>query len=343
MQRLERILIAIDCRGALDTPALRCGVELARRSGARLDLVLFDHHPLIDATADLVPPTQMMASKSDYLDRHRNWLADRIEILSGEGLQIAGEIRWTPALHEALIDRVLEYRPDLVIRDVGHNPASGNLHLSSADWKTLRLCPAPLLIMPPNMPVLPERIIAAVDTAKGGGAKGGTPLNDLIAEQALRLGLYADAEVGLAHVFPYEPLGDRIGQRLQDAYDDMRAIDRQNFDDYAQRLRIPEQKCHLLSGPPGNALAHLAERGLVDLLVIGTVYRNSLERFFLGSTAEYLLGLMPCSLLVIKPSDFKTELQRHIDLEALRRRQSLLQTERVYAVGESEFESQKVA
>lgn len=324
MTRLERILVVVD-RGMRTTPALRRGAELARRASAALQLCLFDHQPLIDATADIVHPDVMKLAKAQFLGERARWLAQEAGTLNDQGLRVDHEVRWAPLLHKALIDRVLQHRPDLVVKDLGQDHDAHQL-FSPADWKTVRFCPAPLMLVRPQSAPLPRRILAAVDTS--GDAEVRAPLNDAVVRAAQQLALFSEAAVHLVHAFPFRPPPPHSGDPragLDSTYESMRRADTERFRSYAARHQFADDRQHLLSGDPAPTIADFAERMGFDLLVAGSLYRTAFDRFFLGSTTEALLARARCDVLVVKPPQFLEELRRHMDLDALRKRQALLQ------------------
>ncbi len=325
MKRLERILVVVD-RGMRTTPALRRGIELARRASASLQLCLFDHHPLIDATADIVHPEVMKLAKAQFIGERMRWLSQEAAALAGQKLRVDCEVRWAPLLHKALLDRVLEHRPHLVIKDLGQETAQTSL-FTPADWKALRFCPAPMMLVRPQSAPLPQRILATVDTSGDNTAR--KPLNDSVLTTALQLGLFSGAAVHLAHAFPFRPLkadySQELGKDMESVYADMRKSDAERFQAFAAGHQIPADRQHLLAGDPASTLADFAARQSFDLLVTGSVYRSAFDRFFLGSTAEALLAQASGDMLVVKPSHFLDELAQHVDIPAIRERQARMQ------------------
>ncbi len=65
-------------------------------------------------------------------------------------------------------------------------------------------------------------------------------------------------------------------------------------------------KVHFLIEPPDFAIMNYIEQHDIDLLVMGTVGRAGISGFITGNTAERLLPRIPCSLLAVKPPDFKS-------------------------------------
>ncbi|HEX7451222.1 MAG TPA: universal stress protein [Polyangiaceae bacterium] len=58
---------------------------------------------------------------------------------------------------------------------------------------------------------------------------------------------------------------------------------------------------HIRADDPGHQIAQLASEVAADLLVIGTHDRHGLPRLLLGSVAETVGRLAPCSVLVVRP------------------------------------------
>jgi nucleotide-binding universal stress UspA family protein len=54
------------------------------------------------------------------------------------------------------------------------------------------------------------------------------------------------------------------------------------------------------------AIVKLVKRKEIDLLVMGTVCRTGVAGFFIGNTAEKVLGEVNCSVLTVKPEGFVT-------------------------------------
>ena len=75
----------------------------------------------------------------------------------------------------------------------------------------------------------------------------------------------------------------------------------------SQRENLPEEKTILLEGPVTRTLTDYCEEEGADLLVVGTVRRNTVERLLLGATAEGLLTRAGCDVMVVKPDDFESD------------------------------------
>jgi nucleotide-binding universal stress UspA family protein len=63
----------------------------------------------------------------------------------------------------------------------------------------------------------------------------------------------------------------------------------------------------ILHGPPSRQLAQFAESVSAEMIVTGTRGLTGLSRILLGSTAEHLLRVAPCQVLVVKPHSYDLE------------------------------------
>ena len=57
---------------------------------------------------------------------------------------------------------------------------------------------------------------------------------------------------------------------------------------------------------PDFAILECVEDHNIDLVVMGTIGRAGIAGFLTGNTAERLLPQITCSLLAVKPADFKS-------------------------------------
>lgn len=315
MSQYQRILVIAD-PALRRTPALERARRLARTTGAEIHLCLFDYHAGI-AAVGAVSQEVMALAKAGFLREREEWLEDEARQLTAEGLRVQTDIVWGKPLYEKVIAKTAEVRPDLVIKDVHLEPALRRLLYTPLDWQLMRLCPLPLLLVNPQAHPLPRRVIAAVDTAVIG--EEAEALNDAVVQGALQLALQCNASLHLAHAFDglsstamADPHGD--GLLISEAYESLRTMHRERFDAFAHRHGVADERKHFLDGPAADALAGLADVSEADVVAIGTVFRQGLERLILGSTAERILEHLHCDVLVIKPADFIHLLARHMDI-----------------------------
>lgn len=316
MSHYENILVVLGPERHLSA-AVHRGTELARRGNAKLHLVLFDHHPLIDSAAEMVGTEVAALARREFFRERSQWLNEQASALSQKGLRVECDLIWAPVPHEAVLGKILEVNPDLVIVDVpldSHKPP--RLHPTPLIWKLLRLCPAALMLVQSDAKLVPHRLLAAVDVSPG--ATGHETLNKRIVQGAQDLAQLCQAGVDVVSAFTYIPLqGEAIGF-APEIYDLADQTHSEAFKAFLGQTDIGADHGHRLIGEPASAIAQCTHELNSDLLVIGAAYHSAWDRLLLGTTAETLLRHIGCDVLALKPNGFLEELARHIDLNELR-------------------------
>jgi nucleotide-binding universal stress UspA family protein len=88
-------------------------------------------------------------------------------------------------------------------------------------------------------------------------------------------------------------------QRTKDRVEALIAPDAALTPSSIERINV-----YLTTGNPAHRVAALAQAIDAELIVCGTHGRTGLRRLLLGSVAEEIVRIAPCSVLVIRPHDF---------------------------------------
>lgn len=288
------------------TPALQRAFDLAQRSGAPVHVLLEAFDPLIERAAAEVDRAAAEFARERYLAERRAWVDALVDHWRADGLRATGEVLWSPSAYRTIVHRAVDLEPQLVVKDDA--PATGvrRALFAMLDWKLVRYCPAPLMLVHPASQHLPQRILAAVDTAASDDA-----MNARILEAARRLGRQCRAAVHVAHAFALPP-GERPS--LGTLYERIRDDDAAAFGAFAAAQGIPAARRHFLTGPAAPALGRLARALDVDLLVLGSAHRPALDRLFVGSTASVLVRDLARDVLLVKPEGFADEVAERLAL-----------------------------
>lgn len=312
------ILVAVD-PAMRPTAATRRALEIARRAKAKIHLCMPVFDARIDAAAELVHPEVERLAREQFIETRLRWLAAWCPELVEQGIEASCEVIWAKAAHEALLARVIEMSPDLVVKDLVRESFLRRWSVvRSAESRLARLCPAPLMLVQEDAQALPARIGVAVDPSHPHARP--TELDDAVVQAAVPLAMLANAPLELMHVFPHRRGYEGRTTPLDAKIEDLRREDADAFAAFAARYSVPADRRSLLSGEPAEELLRHAEDKRLGLLVIGSQYLTAVDRFLLGSTAESLITQAPCDLLLIRPRGFRDELARHQDLDALRER-----------------------
>ncbi len=313
MSQYRKILLIADPT-LPTTPAFQRAVALATATGAELHLCVFDYSSAIAAVAVVSEKVSELA-KWGFVEQRERWLREQAVVLSATGLHVETQMIWGTPVHECIIENVAALAPDLVLKDIHHEPLLKRVLFTPLDWQLLRLCPAPLLMVSAAAHSLPQRVIAAVDTARQDQAA--EDLNDVIVHAALQLAIQCDATLHLAQAFdeviPAMPAELGATEGFIEACAQLRESNHKSFDAFATRHSVPAEQRHFLSGQAVSVLTGLARKSRTDVLVMGSTTRTGLVRIVMGSTAERILGDLRCDVLVVKPAGFMADLARHFD------------------------------
>jgi universal stress protein E len=151
-------------------------------------------------------------------------------------------------------------------------------------------------------------ILAATDLSSTGAA---------VVRLAADLAGAQGSELHVLHSleYPYEKVlqQSESGPAEIDSYRTKARMDAQQR--LAAQLAIPEiaalsqpPQIHLEESLAEDAILEAINKYQIELLVMGTLARKGIAGFFLGNTAERLLPQIPCSLIAIKPPDFRSSI-----------------------------------
>ena len=223
-----------------------------------------------------------------------------------------------------IIREVLRSGHDLVIKAPLKTAWLDRL-IGSDDMHLLRKCPCPVWLIKPGAPTSYRRVLAAVDVGDAypeGEIGTNLALNNQILEMATSLALSDFAELHVAHI--WEALGEyalrggvvNMPEEKINAYIEQVEHQRQYHLDHLVQsvgekmgpdaLAYLTPQTHLIKGRASKEIPALAKELAADLIVMGTVARTGISGFFIGNTAETILGQIDCSVLAIKPPGFRT-------------------------------------
>jgi universal stress protein E len=309
MSAMEHIAVAVreDLR---DGGALDRGIDLARRTGARLSAFVFtwngdlEQHPM-------GRPQVSDEAIAEHVRQCRDWLKARVEPLRAEGIRTGFEVIWGRPVEREIVKAMLSLEPDLLVKDAESGPRRG---WSPIDWHLLRTCPVPLMLVQEHPAPAISRVLAAIDPMHAWGKP--ESLDREILEAARRIAAAYDVELHVANAMEPIPalieqhLGGGDSDLLEKARAEYEASHRQALGKALDGFGIPSETVHVRSGGPAMVIAEIADEVGADLVVLGTINRRGLGRAVIGSTAEMLLDRMETDVLAIKPSGFVSDMER---------------------------------
>lgn len=291
------------------SPALVRATAVARKSGERLLLALFDFDRVLARAA------RRGSDLDAYLQGRRQKLEALAAPLRLDGLTVDTRLFWGHPVMARMLHTVLIEQPQMVFKDVRVESALKRLLFAPEDLDLLRQCPAPLMLVRTGSAGLPRRILAAVDPLDEHDRPH--ELNEQVLKSANRLAMQCNAQLDVVHAFEYVPPpvdGEFMSGWLPDftVAEELRSMHLQALQTLGKEFGIPAAHLHMLDGRPDQTIAEFAAGHKHDMVVMGTVQRNFLQRLALGSVAEGLLQRLDCDVLALKPEGFREHLQAEL-------------------------------
>jgi len=315
MKRFSNILLVVDERTDYSA-ALKRGTTLARKNQARLTVCA-----IVDTVPSEVRIGAIRITQRQVLDvataSKREWLEDTVNSVPTDGVSVDKKVLIGKPFIE-IIRQVLRNDHDLIIKCADADSALREILFSSTDKHLMRKCPCPVWIVKPTERQKYLRILAAVDQDPEQPAKD--TLNRQILEISTSMALAEYSEAHIVHaweVFGESLLTSHKWNFSEAEYEAMLGEEATGRRRWLKNLvknygtstdtnnaGVPDIHFHVIQGPAQFVVSDLARELSADLVVMGTVARTGIDGFFMGNTAESILGQLDCSVLTIKPPGF---------------------------------------
>jgi universal stress protein E len=241
----------------------------------------------------------------DKGQQHGSYLNDMQGILVEEGYSVSTQQAWHGSLYKTIITTQQAEGCGLVIKQ--HLPDTPLMKalLTPEDWKLLRYCPSPVLIVKSSKPWLGGTILAAIDA--GSSDMEHRVLHSGIVSHGYDIATLAGGTLHMlsAHPYPMLSAADSIFQvkeSIQGFYRELCKTFQAEFD-------VSDDRLHIEEGPADVLIPHIAHKLEAVLTVIGSVARTGLSGALIGNTAEMILDTLDSDVLVLKPDDVINHLE----------------------------------
>lgn len=304
MTKNNSILVIIDPT-ADEHPALARAAWLAGKLGADLELFICDYDQYL-AGERFFDSNALKKARAGLLDRHRKQLDKLGAPLRDRGLNVAVDAVWDHPLYEGILRKIKSSKPRLAVKDTHYHSAIRRSLLSNTDWHVIRECPVPLWLVKPHDDPSITTLLAAVDPLheRDKPAK----LDHRILETAEDFRSAIDGKLEVVHAFDPAPvyavstdaMSFPITEPINEAVAALRKEHQSALASLVGDHGIEPEHSHLVEGSAREVLVNAVDEFGANVVVIGAVSRSGLKRLVLGSTAEQVLDLLPCDLLIVK-------------------------------------------
>lgn len=302
MDALRNILVLME-PGSESQHAFDAALLLARRFGARLELLMTDYQDL--HAAYFSPPSATVQQFQDaVMSAHRAVLEKYTKQAEAAGVPAISEALWGTPFHEMALARIAATRPDLVVKHSVHHNRIERTLFTGSDWHLIRDCPTPLLLVKAPERLVGAKMLVCVDPLHSHDKPAA--LDHRLLSTASYLAGPLGGEVHALHVFsiptPVAVVGDAyIASAAVPPTDASVAAATAAFRQLMAMHGLPVDRARLTVGAPARDILAEARSLDVGLVVMGAVSRGRLDRWFVGNTAEAVLDRLACNVWVEKP------------------------------------------
>ena len=241
----------------------------------------------------------------DKKSDHTGYLRDLTGLLNSEGFSTSSQQAWDENKHQTIINVQQAEGCGLVVKQhFPDNPLKKAL-LTPDDWKLLRYCPAPVLMVKTEKSWAGSVILAAVDVGNADGEH--RTLHTSIVSHGFDIAALAKAELHVisAHPAPMLSAADPTFQLKET----IEARYREQCKAFQVEYDISDERLHIAEGPADVLIPQTAHRLNAGVTVIGTVARTGISGALIGNTAEVILDSLESDILVLKPDDIIAHLE----------------------------------
>jgi nucleotide-binding universal stress UspA family protein len=285
MQAIRSILVVID-PGHPESLALKRAKVIAGVTQAHLHLLVCDR-------------------KHD----HGAMLGALKATLLEDGYSATTEQAWNESLHETIVDVQQAEGCGLVVKQHFPDSPLKKALLTPEDWKLLRSCPTPVLLVKTDSSWKDRVILAAVDV--GNSDPEHRHLHNTIIDHGYDIAGLAKGHLHVisAHPSPMLSSADptfQLSETIQARY-------REQCKSFQAEFDIDDGHLHIEEGPADVLIPFMAHKLQAAVTVIGTVARTGLSGALIGNTAEVVLDKLESDVLVLKPAEVADHLEEMAD------------------------------
>jgi len=299
---------------ALETSAINKVARLARALDAEVELF----HCIYDSDVSRPRRFGSRGIEQDIRElvaQRQRQLEISAQRLRAAGVRARATVRWDYPPYEGVIRQVLRHKPDLLIAQSTRRGRIARRVLTQTDYKLIEGCPCPLLLLKTDRPYTDSYVLAAVDPTHAHDKPAALDSEIIDAASAV-----SDALGAVLHVYHACRPWRSVVKDLSELRQVPEAIEADIYAGYcdrseaavrqiAHRQNVPAARVHIEEGDVSESLPRFANSVSADIVAMGAVSR-SLKGLFIAHTAERILDVLDCDVLIVKPPGFRCPVSR---------------------------------
>lgn len=271
---------------------------------------------VIEELAEMQDLSRYSVSTLSLLDKAtrqcEKQLEEYISILTPQYPNIMFDIKVATGIpYIEIIKAAASNSADLIVIDAHRDHKETACQGGTSTRHLMRESSIPIWAIQPQLePARIKKIVAAIDVTDADSAQ----LNEKILQYAHEFAEINRSSLYPCHAWRLESEGYlREWNRCTDL--EIAVIAKQLRDDRSARLEAlvmpyshssTSVQITMLEGNAKKILPDFVNNNDIDLVVMGSVSRTGIAGFVMGNTAEYMLDKIQCSVLTLKPEEFKS-------------------------------------
>jgi len=279
MRKPTSILAVLD-HGPLDANLLAKASRMASEFEARLELFVCDAEHAY-ALKHEYEPSHSERFRRDCVERAIEYLAKMRGSAKLSDVRTSVSAACESPLYEGIVRKVLQSRPDLVIKSASGLQYRGRTSFDPNDWQLMRKCPVTLMMTRGRIWRPRPRLAACVDVS----ADETVGLAASIVETAEALRAAHGGELDVV----YSERSGAAGQKRESA---LRKL--------AQACNVRGESVRVLNGDPERTLPPFTAERDYDALVMGALSHHPGAVALMGTLTSKLVDSIDCDFVLVK-------------------------------------------
>jgi universal stress protein E len=308
----SRKILAIVEPDSLPQEVVRRATWLAGLYDCDIELLLCD--PNIGPLGESLFLSNEAAEIKKRIQAAQNEILDELATIARDaGVSVGTAILEQRPIADGILDRALAIEPRFVVKGIEYHSVAERSIFVDTDWQLIRGCMYPLWLVKPHEMHDEMRIVASVDPTHSHDKPAA--LDQVIVNAANDIAKRANGDVHLLHTynrmigvgneatFTFKPIIlpiEELDEKIQKEH-------REQLDALANANNFDADHVHQLPGKTSEILPAFVRAHNMDLVVMGAIARWGIKRAIIGSTAERVMDMLPCDVLIARVS--------HIDFD----------------------------
>lgn len=288
-------------------------VALAKATGCTLELFHVCYEGSLTASAFL-DQDEAQRETEKFLATQTDRLAEMALKLQLDGVAVSYEARWDSPRTEAILRKIYDSKPDLVMKQSRDYSYLMGL-VGNIDWDLIRQSPAHVWFVGEAPRAGIDRIVAAIGANSNEDFRAGAAdhqmlqLANLIAGkfQATQYPVHAyEVPLGFEHSGMYTPGLTGVAYSLskpespEQTRNKIAQRQSKAVKAFARLYKVEPEQIHIVEGHPSAVIPEVANTLDADLIVMAARNLSRWERALQSVTAEPVLADAPCDVLFVK-------------------------------------------